>query len=126
MKKLMIFLLIVTGTANAGIVRIYKGSVAPYSGSLTDSKTMRKIRVELIEKDAYKAQNTSLEKSLKLHQLNADITEKHINMLSKSGDQLADRLSKDTSFSSIERILWFGAGIIATGFALKSAQEMMR
>lgn len=118
--------MIVTATANAGVVRIYKGSTAPYTGSLVDSKTMKKIRVELIEKDAYSVQNKSLTRSLELHQLNADLTEKQVNILARSNKRLADRLDKDTNLSSWERVLWFGLGVAATGFAIKSAKELVR
>ena len=52
MKKLMIFLIIVTTTASAGTVSLQKGALAPFTGSLSDPITMSKIRVELIEKDA--------------------------------------------------------------------------
>jgi len=87
---------------------------------------MGKIRVELIEKDAYRVENRSLTRSVKLHQLNATLSEKQVNMLTKSNENLANRLEKTTDLSSLERVLWFGLGVVATGFAFKGAKELTK
>lgn len=126
MKRLLIILMIVTETASASSVFLQKGAVTPYKGTLIAPETMRSIRVDLVKGDACKVENESLGRSMQLCQLNADLSKKQIDALTQSGNAMAERLDKTTNLSSWERMFWFGAGVIATGLAVKSAGELLK
>ena len=128
MKNLLILLLSVTLTVgiNAKSVDIKEGDKAPFSGVLVDYETMRKIRVDLLTKDAQTKEIESLERSLKLSQLNVNLNKEQVQILRESNDRMADRLRKTTSLSTWERVGWFALGVLGTGFAVKGAGELLR
>lgn len=127
MKNLLITLISVTIISNpilAESKELKMGDLAPFDGILTDIETSKKIRIELIEKDALQAQNTSLHQSIELHKSLASTNEERLKILQESNTKMYTRLEKSSSLNTVERILWFSLGVIGTSLAIKGARGL--
>ena len=127
MKKWLIssvIVILMTTNSYSGVVYIKQGEAAPSDGYLVDAETMKKMRGEILERDAYKKENESLNRSLELQDLSLTLRKEQVDMLSKDSNRLADRLHKSSQMSTWERVGWFGLGILATGLAVKGAGEL--
>lgn len=111
--------------AQEAVQPINKGSAAPFTGILFPEKDAQDLRKELIELDTTKLLNESLQKSLSLEHDSFDHQQAKINLLLDQNDKLAERVYKADSFSTWEKIGWFGLGILTTGlcfYGLKKIQ----
>ena len=118
MEWLIILTIATTTNIHADTVFLKQGEQAPTDGYHVDVDTMKKIRKDGLERDAYKKENESLNKSLELQNLSLQLRKEQVDMLTKDSDRLAERLRKSSQMSTWERVGWFGLGILATGLAL--------
>lgn len=122
LKKILtsfsIILITSNSLADVSEIPILKGQPAPITGYLfTHDKTVEIYRTYL-ERDAFKADKTSLQKSLDLEKNNVDI-------LQKDNSILYDSLQKSKSSTDLQKILWFAAGVITAGLAVDGASKLL-
>lgn len=87
---------------------------------------VRKMYKDIKERDLYKEKSETLENGIKLRDLSLEYRKEQVTILRESNDNLANRLEKTTKVSTWERVIWFGAGVLATGFAIKAAKEFVK
>lgn len=108
------------------VIRLEKDKPAPFTGYLfTDSKT-KEIRIQLLEREAYKELNESLEKTNSLYKQNTEMKDQQIKIITEQNTNLAKNLREERSTSNWERFMWFGLGVLATGAALHGLKEIAR
>jgi hypothetical protein len=130
-KKLLTFLIsassllvFTTGAvASEDAVYVEKGSPAPYSGVLLPLDKANELRKAVIELETLRATNSSYEKSVKLYQKSIQLSDLKVNMLTEQNEKLSQAVVESRSSGDLQKILWFGLGVIATGFALYGAKK---
>ena len=117
---------ILTNVALAGEDAVYleKDSKAPYAGILLPVDKATNVRKSLIELDTLKAINESYAKSIQMYQSAIQISDQKYNTLLDQNDKLAVSLIEARKSSDLQKILWFGFGVIATGFAFYGAKKV--
>lgn len=105
-------------------VYILKHDPAPYDGVLLPLKKAEQVRRELIEADALKAINESYVKSILLYKQTLQLSDQKYNTLLDQNDKLALALTESRKSNDLQKILWFGLGVLATGFAVYGAKKI--
>lgn len=129
MKKLINFIavfLLISFPSQAEVRLLQEGDKAPYKGYLFDIETEKKIRIDLLQLDYYKALDQHNIKIIKLMQDNEDLMNKRIELYQKQNLNLNEQLASSKDINTIERIVWFGLGILATGFAFYGARQLAK
>ena len=72
----------------------------------------------------YKLLTESLNKSIDLHKTNEDLLGQKIKVLSDDNDNLFKGLSAARSDSDIQKIVFFGSGVILTVLAIWAASKL--
>lgn len=129
MKKLINFIavfLLISFPSQAEVRLLQEGDKAPYKGYLFDIETEKKIRIDLLQLDYYKALDQHNVKIIKLMQDNEDLMNKRIELYQKQNLNLNEQLASSKDINTIERIVWFGLGILATGFAFYGARQLAK
>lgn len=117
--------LVVNGAfAEEDAVYLEKDKKAPYAGILLPVEKANELRKSLIELDTLKTINESYAKSIQLYKQSEQLTETKYNTLSAQNDKLALALVESRQSSDLQKIVWFGLGVIATGFALYGAKKV--
>lgn len=101
-----------------------KDKSAPFSGYLIPEDTVKKLRNDSLEKDMYKGLYDSTTKSINLYQQEVTLKDNQLKLLMDQNDKLANQISSATSFNMWEKIGLFGAGVLLTGLAIKSAHDI--
>lgn len=101
-----------------------KDSKAPYAGILLPVDKAANVRKSLIELDTLKAINESYAKSIQMYQSAIQISDQKYNTLLDQNDKLAVSLIEARKSGDLQKILWFGFGVIATGFAFYGAKKV--
>lgn len=120
-----IFLIVLTITSNSYAVEsrfLEEGTPAPFSGYLIPPSTTKELKDAVIERDGFRLINTSLEKSISIYKQNEVLYTDKVNVLVNQNDNLAKSLESARSTSDLTKILWFGLGVVATGFAIYGAK----
>lgn len=130
MKTLLSFLMIGLITINSAFaqeaVMIKKDERAPFEGVLFPLDQANKTRYQLIECDIKKQLNSSYERTIKLYKENEVYQDNKVNLLLKQNDELSKALTESKSTSDLQKILWFGLGVLATGLAIYGTKEITR
>ena len=101
-----------------------KGTPAPYDGFLLTVPKAKEYRLITIERDNYKLVNESLNNTiLSLQNINKYEEEKN-GILLKQNDNLAQTAYNSQRMSDLEKVLWFGGGVIATILVLYGVQHL--
>lgn len=126
MKKLLTFLIIgiLTITNSFGASAIKKGDPAPHDGVIFTNVEANELKGEVQEKDILKKLNLSLNKSLDYSKQNNEILQKKTDVLMEQNNKLATRLYEARDVSNLERILWFGLGVVGTGLAAYGVSQI--
>lgn len=103
---------------------LIKNDIAPYDGILFPMKDALEIRKSLIEVEALKAVNESYEKSIQLYKKNEQLTDQKYNTLIDQNERLSTALVESRRSNDLQKILWFGLGVLATGFAVYGAKKI--
>jgi len=106
------------------VVRIEKGTPAPYTGVLMPDSTATQLRDAVIERDGYKLLNESLTKSIDFYKENDKLNEEKAQILLKRNNELASTLKETRDFNSTQRTIWFILGIAVTGIALYGVKSL--
>ena len=111
-------------TSKANVVVLKQGERAPFEGFLMGRDTEKAVRVRLIEADAMKLVNESLEKSLSLQMDSLNKEQQKLGICQEQNDKLAKSLYSERSHSDLERIVWFSLGILAAIGAVYGAKQI--
>ncbi len=117
---------IISNIAFAGEDAVYleKDSKAPYAGILLPVEKATNVRKSLIELDALRAINESYVKSIQMYQNAIQLNDQKYNTLSEQNDKLSIALVESRKSADLQKIIWFGFGVIATGFAVYGAKKI--
>lgn len=96
---------------------INKNGSAKFSGYLIPEETVKQLRNNTIERDAFKTQ-------LDLTNQNVTLKDKEIQLLTDQNDKLATSLRNSETLNIWERAGYLLGGIIITGLAIKGAQQL--
>lgn len=116
-------LLIFSTSANSQVL-LEQNALSPFRGILLPIDTAQKLRIELLEKDKYKELSESLERSNSILNANIGLLEQSNKTLLEQNDTLAKELHSAQSVSTVQKLLYFGGGIVLTvliGFTVKQA-----
>jgi len=105
-------------------VYLEKDSKAPYAGILLPVEKATNVRKSLIELDALRAINESYVKSIQMYQNAIQLNDQKYNILSEQNDKLSVALVESRKSADLQKIIWFGFGVIATGFAVYGAKKI--
>lgn len=123
---LISILIIPTNLIAQDTVFLNTGDKAPYSGYLLSPDKAKEQRNIGLERDSLKLTNLSLQKSLD-YQSNVILdVNKQITELKSDKSNLADQLGKQTSSNNLEKIVYFGLGVLATSFAVMAAKQLTK
>lgn len=128
MKKLIALILILV-VNNPPIfaddpVIINKDDKAPFSGLLFSKDKAANLKNAVLERDALKQTNQSLQKSLDLRVDTQNQLETKVNLLSKDNDTLANNLRTERDANKYTYIFYFALGVIATSAAFYGARKL--
>ena len=130
MKLFITTLLIFAFTIQCAIadnaVELDKGQPAPFPGTLLDKATSQKVKNELIERDALKSTNDSLNRSVKLYKDNQDILHDQKEMLFKQNIELTKTLNDTRETSDWVKVGYFVLGIVVTGAGVYGASKLSK
>jgi hypothetical protein len=131
-KTLLIFSIIASlsvptaafATDNDNAVFILKDDLAPYDGVLLPLKQAEQVRRDLIEVKTLRAINESYAKSIQMYQQTIQLSDQKYNTLLNQNDKLALSLVESRKSSDLQKMIWFGLGVLATGFAVYGAKKI--
>lgn len=123
MSLLLIFSTTVRGN---DVVSIKKGEVAPFSGALFTEKRANEIRIELLELDKQRYMVKSRDEKLEVFQARIQLKNEEIESFRDQNVRLIDQNRTNKSVGTIERMVWFGLGILATGAAVYGAGSLSK
>lgn len=129
-KKLQIISIVISSaifsSAAAGEDAVYleKDSKTPYAGVLLPIDKATNLRKNLIELETLKAINESYAKSILMYQNAIQLNDQKYNTLLDQNDKLAVALVETRKSNDLQKIIWFGFGVIATGFAVYGAKKI--
>jgi hypothetical protein len=104
-------------------VYLAKDKKAPYAGILLPVERAANVRKSLIELETTKAINESYVKSIQMYKQSIQLTEDKYNTLLDQNDKLSLALIESRKSNELQKIIWFGFGVLATGFALYGAKK---
>lgn len=122
MKLILSILLVFSVVANAQVTHITKGTPAPYDGHLFTEAKAREVRKELIEKDQLEIFTKALLENEVRYKKIISNQEEQVVILKDHVIKLADMAQMSTT----EKVLWFGLGVAATGFAVYGAAQIVK
>lgn len=129
LKTSLITLILIITTTNAladDPTLIKKNEPAPYNGLLFSIPKATELHKDIVERDALKLTNESLQKSLSITQENYSIEQKKTSILDNRNDELAKRLQESNHTSDGEKLLWMGVGIVVTGVAIYGVSQLRK
>ena len=77
-----------------------------------------------LEVQTLRAMTESYEKSIQLYQKNKQLEDQKYNTLIDQNDKLSIALVESRRSSDLQKILWFGLGVLTTGFAVYGAKKI--
>lgn len=111
----MTFLIIVTSLNARPSILLEQDQKAPFKGLLFTENESKEIKVQLIQLDALKEMNKSLERSLELQKLEIELTRNSLNLYKEQNNDLTEVIkSNNKSLTSWEKVFYFSLGIITT------------
>lgn len=130
-KSLLIFSIIASlsssNTARAtdeAAEYIQKDAKAPYDGILLPIEKAVELRKNVIELQTLRAINESYKKSIQLYQESVQLNDQKYNVLLNETNNLSLALSDARKSNDLQRVIWFGLGVLASGFALYGAKKV--
>lgn len=126
----MLIGLIIVSTINTSLsqdsVPITKGTPAPFSGILLNKSKAEQVRIELIERDQFKIFNQTLLENSDLQNKIINNQKKQVDILLKQNDNLVEKIEIKEKVSNIEKIVWFGLGIVSAGLSVYGASLLVK
>jgi hypothetical protein len=111
-------LLISTTAFSEDAVLINKNDKAPFTGVLLDTKKAQEYKNTTVERDNLKDLNLSLSTSLNLQTDLIQRKDTQLKLVLDQNDKLSQSVEKSRDTSELEKIVWFGLGIIISGISV--------
>jgi len=103
---------------------IQKDTKAPYDGILLPIEKAVELRKNIIELQTLKAINESYKRSIQMYEENIQLGDQKYNVLLKETNNLSSALSDARKSNDLQKMLWFGLGVLASGFAFYGAKKV--
>lgn len=132
-KILSIFSIVVSSclvlsnfAAAESVVYLEKNKPAPYTGVLFPPAKADELRKMAIEVETLRAINESYSKSVLLYQQTIQLADNKFKILEVQNDNLSKALVESRRSSDLQKIIWFGLGVLATGLAVYGAKKVIQ
>ena len=122
----MISLTFLTNAKANDVISITKGTPAPFSGILFTEDKAKEIRTELLELDKSRIMLLSKEQQLDIFQNRLELKNEEIELYRKQNQRLVNQNESNKKIGSVERVMWFGLGVLATGAAIYMAGSLSK
>ena len=120
-------LLIFSTTARSNdVISIKKGTPAPFTGILFTEDKAKELRTELLELDKSRIILLSKEQQLGIFQDRLELRDEEIELYRSQNERLMKQNGTNKDVGMIERVVWFGLGVIVTGAAVYAAGSLAR
>ena len=106
------------------VIRLDKGTPAPYSGVLMPNSVALDLRNAVVDRDGYKLINDSLTRSLDFYKSDQKISADEVNILTTRNTDLATTLKSSQDSLDTTRVIWFVLGIAVTGLAVYGVKNI--
>jgi len=103
---------------------IQKDTKAPYDGILLPIEKAVELRKNIIELQTLKAINESYKRSIQMYGETIQLGDQKYNVLLKETNNLSSALSDARKSNDLQKMLWFGLGVLASGFAFYGAKKV--
>ncbi len=108
------------------VISLSKGEASPYTGILFPKDQADQMRVQLLERDTFKAMYDSAQKSIDYYKTDEEYNQKKLTIISEQNDKLASSLYTERQSSEWSKIMWFSLGVVATGLAVYGASQLQK
>lgn len=108
------------------VVYLEKDKPSPYSGILFPVERANELRKMAIELETLRAINESYSKSIQLYQKTMQLNDEKYLLIYNQNDRLSEALVESRRSSDLQKIIWFGLGVLATGFAVYGAKKVIQ
>ena len=116
----------VTIRADDNVVSIKKGEIAPFTGILFTEQKADDVRRQILELEKQRYLVQSRDEKLDIFQVRFELKDEQIELFRQQNDRLVKQNQTNRSVGSIERMVWFGLGILATGAAVYGAGSLAK
>ena len=103
------------------VVLLDKGAVAPFKGLLFSPQKSEKVYQEL---ETLKEKQNDLERILALYKENEFLYDRKVNTLLEQNMNLTDTLTKVENHTELNKIIWFGLGILSVGLGIYATKAV--
>lgn len=116
----------VTIKAENDVVSIKKGEAAPFAGILFTEDKANQVRIEVLEQQKLRYMVQSRDEKLGIFSTRIELKDEEIELLRKQNLRIYNQNKTNSSVGTIERIVWFGLGIMVTGAAVYGARGLSK
>lgn len=127
MIKYILAIILISNTVFAQeAVFLAKDQKSPYDGILMPQSLAAEFRIAVLERDTFKAENTSLKLSLTLQEEIIAKKTEQIGIVLEQNDKLAKTAYSERNLNNWERAGWFLVGLLAAYGSVKLGQAVIR
>lgn len=108
------------------VVYLEQGKPSPYSGVLFPVEKANELRKMAIELETLRSINESYIKSIGLYQKTIQLHEEKYQLVYNQNERLSEALVESRRSTDLQKIIWFGLGVLATGFAVYGAKKVIQ
>jgi len=112
--------------AEDSVISINKGESAPFTGLLFTKDSANSLRIEVLELEKQRYMVQSRDEKLDIFQSRIQLKDEEIDAFRKQNRRLVDQENSNRVAGTIERIVWFGLGIVVTGAAVYGARGLSK
>jgi hypothetical protein len=128
MKQNFVVLLIISILSNIcladDIIFLEKDKPAPHEGYLFTPEKTKETRIKLLERNTFEGLNLSLTNTNTFLQKNIYLKDYQIQIVTDRNTELSKTIIDQRSASDLQKVLWFGLGVLATGAALYGIKKI--
>lgn len=121
-----LFIFIISFNLCAQVKYIDKDTPAPYNGYLFTVEKTKEVRKDLIEKDRLTEFNKVLQENIKIQETVISNQKVQVTELLSQNEKLVKEVDANASTSTFSKVLWFGLGVAASGFAVYGAAQLTK
>lgn len=115
-----------TARSNNDVISIKKGTPAPFTGILFTEDKAKELRTDLLELDKSRIILLSKEQQLGIFQERLELRDEEIELYHKQNERLVKQNGTNKDVGMVERVVWFGLGVVVTGAAVYAAGSLAR
>lgn len=99
---------------------------APFAGYLLPKEKVQEFQQMSLDLNNKNLMIESYQKSIDLYKSNEDLYNKKVSTLMDQNDKLATDLNSNRGLTDVERIVWFGLGIVSVGLAVYAGKQFVK